>query len=257
MLEGLYFGAREDQVAREAVVSLEAVEERASLQNPVRSAKTALAPRSQVHIISEIKRRSPSKGPLADIPEPVVLAGHYERGGASAISVLTEGRQFGGSLTDLAAVSENAGVPILRKDFISSEYQIVEARAHGADWVLLIMAGLKDEDVIELMSVANQWGMAALVETHSRREVERAVGCGAEIIGINARDLTTFDVDQNLFGSLVELIPEGVIRVAESAVANSQDVARYREQGAHAVLVGEALVTGSDPESRVREFVNA
>jgi indole-3-glycerol phosphate synthase len=171
--------------------------------------------------------------------------------------VLTEGRQFGGSLTDLAAVSENAGVPILRKDFISSEYQIVEARAHGADWVLLIMAGLKDEDVIELMSVANQWGMAALVETHSRREVERAVGCGAEIIGINARDLTTFDVDQNLFGSLVELIPEGVIRVAESAVANSQDVARYREQGAHAVLVGEALVTGSDPESRVREFVNA
>ena len=257
MLEGLYFGAREDQVAREAVVSLEAVEERASLQNPVRSAKTALAPRSQVHIISEIKRRSPSKGPLADIPEPVVLAGHYERGGASAISVLTEGRQFGGSLTDLAAVSENAGVPILRKDFISSEYQIVEARAHGADWVLLIMAGLDDEDVIELMSVANQWGMAALVETHSRREVERAVECGAEIIGINARDLTTFDVDQNLFGSLVELIPEGVIRVAESAVANSQDVARYREQGAHAVLVGEALVTGSDPESRVREFVNA
>jgi len=257
LLEGLYFGAREDQVAREAVVSLEAVEERASLQNPVRSAKTALAPRSQVHIISEIKRRSPSKGPLADIPEPVVLAGHYERGGASAISVLTEGRQFGGSLTDLAAVSENAGVPILRKDFISSEYQIVEARAHGADWVLLIMAGLDDEDVIELMSVANQWGMAALVETHSRREVERAVECGAEIIGINARDLTTFDVDQNLFGSLVELIPEGVIRVAESAVANSQDVARYREQGAHAVLVGEALVTGSDPESRVREFVNA
>ena len=257
MLEGLYFGAREDQVAREAVVSLEAVEERASLQNPVRSAKTALAPRSQVHIISEIKRRSPSKGPLADIPEPVVLAGHYERGGASAISVLTEGRQFGGSLTDLAAVSENAGVPILRKDFISSEYQIVEARAHGADWVLLIMAGLDDEDVIELMSVANQWGMAALVETHSRREVERAVECGAEIIGINARDLTTFDVDHNLFGSLVELIPEGVIRVAESAVANSQDVARYREQGAHAVLVGEALVTGSDPESRVREFVNA
>jgi indole-3-glycerol phosphate synthase len=257
LLEGLYFGAREDQVAREAVVSLEAVEERASLQNPVRSAKTALAPRSQVHIISEIKRRSPSKGPLADIPEPVVLAGHYERGGASAISVLTEGRQFGGSLTDLAAVSENAGVPILRKDFISSEYQIVEARAHGADWVLLIMAGLDDEDVIELMSVANQWGMAALVETHSRREVERAVECGAEIIGINARDLTTFDVDHNLFGSLVELIPEGVIRVAESAVANSQDVARYREQGAHAVLVGEALVTGSDPESRVREFVNA
>lgn len=257
MLEGLYSGAREDQAAREAVVSLEAVAERASLQGPVRNAKAALAPRAQVHIISEIKRRSPSKGPLAEIPEPVVLAGQYERGGASAISVLTEERQFGGSLRDLAAVSEGAGVPVLRKDFIASEYQIVEARAHGADWVLLIMAGLSDEQVVDLMSVATRWGMAALVETHSRREVERAVGCGAEIIGINARDLTTFEVDQNLFGRLSALIPEGVIRVAESAVANSQDVGRYREQGAHAVLVGEALVRGLDPESRVREFVNA
>jgi indole-3-glycerol phosphate synthase len=210
-----------------------------------------------VHIISEIKRRSPSKGPLADIPEPVVLAGHYERGGASAISVLTEERQFGGSLGDLSAVSAAAAVPILRKDFIASEYQIVEARAHGADWVLLIMAGLTDNEVHTLLGVARAWGMAALVETHSREEVQRAIGCGAEIIGVNARDLTTFEVDQNLFGSLAEMIPEGVIRVAESAVANSQDVARYREQGAHAVLVGEALVRGLDPESRVREFVNA
>ena len=257
MLEGLYLGARDDQRAREAVVSLEAVAERASAAAPVRNAVSALAPRAQVHIISEIKRRSPSKGPLADIPEPVVLAGHYERGGASAISVLTEERQFGGSLGDLSAVSAAAAVPILRKDFIASEYQIVEARAHGADWVLLIMAGLTDNEVHTLLGVARAWGMAALVETHSREEVQRAIGCGAEIIGVNARDLTTFEVDQNLFGSLAEMIPEGVIRVAESAVANSQDVARYREQGAHAVLVGEALVRGLDPESRVREFVNA
>jgi indole-3-glycerol phosphate synthase len=257
LLEGLYLGARDDQRAREAVVSLEAVAERASAAAPVRNAVSALAPRAQVHIISEIKRRSPSKGPLADIPEPVVLAGHYERGGASAISVLTEERQFGGSLGDLSAVSAAAAVPILRKDFIASEYQIVEARAHGADWVLLIMAGLTDNEVHTLLGVARAWGMAALVETHSREEVQRAIGCGAEIIGVNARDLTTFEVDQNLFGSLAEMIPEGVIRVAESAVANSQDVARYREQGAHAVLVGEALVRGLDPESRVREFVNA
>ena len=257
MLEGLYLGARDDQRAREAVVSLEAVAERASAAAPVRNAVSALAPRAQVHIISEIKRRSPSKGPLADIPEPVVLAGHYERGGASAISVLTEERQFGGSLGDLSAVSAAAAVPILRKDFIASEYQIVEARAHGADWVLLIMAGLTDNEVHTLLGVARAWGMAALVETHSREEVQRAIGCGAEIIGVNARDLTTFEVDQNLFGNLAEMIPEGVIRVAESAVANSQDVARYREQGAHAVLVGEALVRGLDPESRVREFVNA
>ena len=257
MLEGLYLGARDDQRAREAVASLDFVAERATAAAPVRNAMTALAPRPQVHIISEIKRRSPSKGPLADIPEPVVLAAHYERGGASAISVLTEERQFGGSLGDLASVSNASSVPVLRKDFIASEYQVVEARAHGADWVLLIMAGLSDREIVALLGVARSWGMAALVETHSLEEVKRAIDCGAEIIGVNARDLTTFEVDQNLFGSIAGMIPEGVIRVAESAVANSQDVARYREQGAHAVLVGEALVTGSDPESRVREFVNA
>lgn len=257
MLEGLYLGAREDQLARESVVSLEMVTERALGAPPVRSALTALEPRLKVHIISEIKRRSPSKGALAEIPEPVVLAGHYERGGASAISVLTEERQFGGSLGDLRAVSGSVGIPVLRKDFIASEYQIVEARAFGADWVLLIMAGLSDEQVVDLIAVAKAWGMAALVETHTREEVERAIGCGAEIIGVNARDLTTFEVDQTLFGRLADMVPSGTIRVAESAVANSQDVARYREQGAHAVLVGEVLVKGPDPESRVREFVNA
>lgn len=257
MLEGLYLGALEDQRNREALVNLEALSGRAHRAAPVRSAIAALAPRAQVHIISEIKRRSPSKGPLAEIPEPVELAASYERGGASAISVLTEERQFGGSLRDLSEVSESVGVPVLRKDFIATEYQIVEARAAGADWVLLIMAGLSDKQVVELLAVAQAWGMAALVETHSRDEVERAIACGAEIIGINARNLSTFEVDQNLFGTLVGMLPAGVIRVAESAVANSQDVARYREQGAHAVLVGEALVKGPDPESRVREFVSA
>lgn len=257
MLDGLFRGALEDQALRQSRVDLGALQERAARARPVRSAVDALTPRAEVHIISEIKRRSPSKGPLANIPEPLVLARHYERGGASAISVLTEERQFGGSLDDLSVVSEGVGIPVLRKDFIATEYQIVEARAHGADWVLLIMAGLSDEQVVTLLGVAKQWGMAALVETHSREEVERAVGCGAEIIGVNARDLATFEVDKDLFGRLVGLFPEGVIRVAESAVANSQDVARYREQGAHAVLVGEALVTGSDPESRVREFVSA
>jgi indole-3-glycerol phosphate synthase len=208
-------------------------------------------------VIAEIKRKSPSKGALADIPEPVVLAAAYQDGGASAISVLTEERKFGGSLADLTAVAGAVDIPVLRKDFIATEYQVIEARASGADWILLIMAGLDDAQVRHLLGVARTWRMAALVETHSHDEVLRAIDCGAEIIGVNARDLTTFELDIQLFGRLVSLIPEGVVRVAESAVANSQDVARYREQGAHAVLIGEALVTGSNPAERVREFVNA
>lgn len=257
MLADLYRGATEDQAARELRVPLSAVMQQARKAPGPRDAVAALAPRERVHIIAEIKRKSPSKGALADIPEPTVLATAYQDGGASAISVLTEGRRFGGSLDDLQAVSESVTVPVLRKDFISTEYQIIEARASGADWVLLIMAGLDDAQVMHLMAVAKEWGMAALVETHSRDEVVRAVACGAEIIGVNARDLTTFELDTELFGQLVALIPDGVVRVAESAVANSQDVARYREQGAHAVLIGEALVTGANPAERVREFVNA
>lgn len=257
MLADLYRGATEDQAARELLEPLSSLEVRAAQAGPARDAVAALAPRDGVHVIAEIKRKSPSKGALADIPEPVVLGSAYEEGGASAISVLTEGRKFGGSLADLAAVASAVGIPVLRKDFIATEYQVIEARASGADWILLIMAGLDDSQVRHLLGVARTWGMAALVETHSRDEVLRAIDCGAEIIGVNARDLTTFELDTELFGQLVSLIPEGVIRVAESAVANSQDVARYREQGAHAVLIGEALVTGSRPAERVREFVNA
>jgi len=257
VLAELYRGATEDRAARELLVPMETLEELAAQASPPRDALAALAPREGVHIIAEIKRRSPSKGALADIPEPVGLATAYQDGGASAISVLTEGRKFGGSLEDLQAVSRAVDIPVLRKDFISTPYQIIEARASGADWVLLIMAGLDDVSIRHLLRVAQEWGMSALVETHSRDEVLRAIDCGAEIIGVNARDLTTFELDIELFGRLVSLIPGGVVRVAESAVADSQDVARYREQGAHAVLIGEALVTGVDPAQRVREFVNA
>jgi indole-3-glycerol phosphate synthase len=257
VLAELYRGATEDRAARELLVPMETLEELAAQASPPRDALAALAPREGVHIIAEIKRRSPSKGALADIPEPVGLATAYQDGGASAISVLTEGRKFGGSLEDLQAVSGAVDIPVLRKDFISTPYQIIEARASGADWVLLIMAGLDDASIRHLLHVAQEWGMSALVETHSRDEVLRAIDCGAEIIGVNARDLTTFELDIELFGRLVSLIPGGVVRVAESAVADSQDVARYREQGAHAVLIGEALVTGVDPAKRVREFVNA
>jgi len=173
------------------------------------------------------------------------------------ISVLTESRSFGGSLQDLANVSAAVSIPVLRKDFLESEYQIVEARAHGADAVLLIMAGLTDERAARLLLVAKEWGMEALVEAHTPTEVDRAIAIGADIVGVNARDLATFELDPTLFRAMVPRFPEGVIRVAESAVGNLQDVTRYREQGAHAVLIGEALVTGENPMERVKEFVAA
>jgi indole-3-glycerol phosphate synthase len=257
VLADLYRGAAEDLAARQLLEPLSSLQGRAAQASAPLDARSALAPREGVHVIAEIKRKSPSKGDLADIPEPVLLAAAYQDGGASAISVLTEERKFGGSLADLAAVAGAVQIPVLRKDFIATEYQVIEARASGADWILLIMAGLDDATVRHLLAVARTWGMAALVETHSHDEVLRAIDCGAEIVGVNARDLTTFELDIELFGRLVSLIPDGVIRVAESAVANSQDVARYREQGAHAVLIGEALVTGANPAERVREFVNA
>ena len=256
MLEGLYSGAREDAEKREALEPLDTLRVRAEKAPGPRSL-AGLVPRDTVHIIAEIKRKSPSKGALSEIPDPVDLALAYERGGASVISVLTEGRRFGGSLEDLHAVSQAVSIPVLRKDFISSEYQIVEARACGADLVLLIMAGLSDGEVGHLLDVTRSWGMEALVETHSEEEVTRAVAVGALLIGVNARDLSTFELDTTLFGRLQEAIPSGVLKIAESAVVNSQDVTRYREQGAHAVLVGEALVTGVDPENQVKEFVAA
>lgn len=256
MLQGLYQGSREDALAREAQEPLAELVTRAKAARPPRDL-SHLVPRDLVHVIAEIKRRSPSKGALAGIPDPVALAQSYEAGGASLISVLTEQRSFGGSLGDLAAVSEAVSIPVLRKDFIGSEYQVVEARAHGADMVLLIMAGLDDGAVAELLGLTHSWGMEALVETHSEEEILRAVALDARVIGVNARDLTTFELDPDLFGQVQHLIPDGVLKVAESAVMNSQDVTRYRKQGAHAVLVGEALVTGADPENTVREFVQA
>jgi indole-3-glycerol phosphate synthase len=257
VLTGLFEGAREDAARREQTLPLHDLEKRARAARPVRDGLRALAPRDTIHVIAEIKRKSPSKGELAPISDPVSLALDYEAGGASVISVLTEGRAFGGSLADLAAVSEAVQVPVLRKDFLETEYQIIEARAHGADLVLLIMAGLSDERALRLMGVAQDWGMQALVEAHTPGEVDRAIGIGADIVGVNARDLVTFELDPTLFGAMVHRFPEGVLRVAESAVSVSQDVKRYREQGAHAVLVGEALVTGANPRQRVEEFVAA
>ena len=257
MLDGLVAGARDDAAAREITVSFDAISERAKNAPAVRPFGKQTVADSSVGIIAEIKRASPSKGRLADIPDPVSLATSYEAGGAVAISVLTEGRQFLGSLEDLQRVREAVSIPVLRKDFITTDYQVVEARAYGADIVLLIMACLTDEEAARLYALAKSWKMAVLVEAHTLEETQRAVALGADIIGINARDLATFELDRELFGTLSPLLPANVLKVAESAVASVDDVRHYRSGGADCVLVGETLVTGGQPDQRVKEFSQA
>ena len=202
-------------------------------------------------VIAEVKRASPSKGALADIADPALLAQQYAEGGATAISVLTEQRRFNGSLADLDSVRARVDIPVLRKDFMVDAYQIDEARAHGADIVLLIVAALDDALLRDLYQHARDLGMTVLVEVHDEQETARAVDLGAQLIGVNARDLKTLEVDPEAFGRLAPVIPDGVIKVAESGITGPIDVARYRELGARAVLVGEALVRSGDPRSAV------
>ncbi len=257
MLAALLAGALEDAKSRRLDTSLAAVERQALAMPPALDAVAALAPRDTVHIIAEIKRASPSRGALSAIPDPTTLAREYVFGGASAISVLTEERKFQGSLRDLREVREAVEVPLLRKDFMGEEYQLLEARAAGADLVLLIVAALDQRTLERLHGFARELGMTVLVETHSADELSRAADLGATVIGVNARDLTTFELDQSLFGRLAERFPEGAVKVAESAVKSPEDVAAYRAAGADAVLVGEALVTGGDPAAAVTAFIDA
>jgi indole-3-glycerol phosphate synthase len=239
------------------VRSLADVEADALAAPAPRDALAALAPADRVKIIAEVKRASPSRGSLAEIRDPAGLAVSYQTGGASAISVLTEQRRFGGSLDDLRDVRAAVDVPVLRKDFIAEPYQVFEARAAGADLVLLIVAALEQPVLAELYRLIGELGMTALVEAHSAGEVDRALEVGAQLVGVNARDLTTFQLDRDLFGTLAGSIPSGVIRVAESAVTSPADVAHYREAGADVVLIGEALVTGDDPVTTLETFLAA
>ncbi len=257
LLDELMAGAAADAADRRRTVDLAAVERAALAAPPVRDALTALGrSHAGIRIIAEVKRRSPSRGDLAAIPDPAALAAAYERGGAAVISVLTEGRRFGGSLADLTAVRAAVHLPVLRKDFVSTEYQVLEARAAGADLVLLIVAGLDDAALARLHRLVTETGMTALVEAHDADEVDRALAVGARVVGVNARDLRTFTLDSALFGRLADRITDSVIRVAESAVRTADDVARYRRDGADAVLVGEALVTG-DPERTLQHFLGS
>jgi indole-3-glycerol phosphate synthase len=256
ILADLTAGSVEDANARKSVRPKSQVVREARDQQPALDALELLAPAEHVKIIAEVKRASPSRGDLSAIADPAQLAVTYQTGGASAISVLTEQRRFKGSLADLEAVRAAVTVPVLRKDFIATEYQVYEARAAGADLVLLIVAALSQKKLAALHDLVRELGMTALVETHSEEEVDRALEVGAGLVGVNARDLTNFELDRDLFGRLADRIPSGVIRVAESAVLKRRDVEHYRQAGADVVLVGEALVTDGDPIRTLEKFLS-
>ena len=257
VLDELVAGALEDQRARELTVSLEDVK-KAALAAPAPIDATRWLKRADgIPVIAEIKRASPSKGHLSDIPDPAALAREYERGGASAISVLTEGRRFLGGLDDFDKVRAAVHIPVLRKDFIVTDYQIFEARAHGADLVLLIVAALDDAQLKHLLDLAHELGMTVLVETHTREEIERARQAGAKVIGINARNLKNLKVDVNKYNELAADLPDNVIKVAESGVFGAVEVEDYARAGADAVLVGEGVATADDHELAVERLVKA
>ena len=256
VLDEIIAGVRADLGARQSLVSIDELKGQAARCDP------ALDPMPRfrgpdVSVIAEVKRASPSKGRLADIADPAALAADYEAGGAAAISVLTEQRRFGGSLEDLTSVRARVSLPVLRKDFIVTSYQLWEARARGADLALLIAAALTDHELAGLTDRARSIGLTPLVEVHTEEEIHRAIDAGADLIGVNARNLKTLEVDRTLFARLAPLIPDGVVRVAESGVRDARDVLEYARNGADVVLVGESLVTGKDPRTAVSDMVSA
>jgi len=249
-------GVRADLAERQAQTPLDDVKAKALAQPSAKDGVRALRG-DGVAVIAEVKRSSPSKGALAAIADPASLAGDYEQGGASVISVLTERRRFGGSLQDLKEVRARVDIPVLRKDFIVTSYQLWEARAHGADLVLLIVAALEQDALVSLIERAESIGLTPLVEVHDEEEVGRAVDAGARIIGVNARNLRTLEVDRTTFARLAPLIPDSVVRIAESGVRGPHDLIAYANCGADAVLVGESLVTGKNPRDAVADLVAA
>lgn len=256
VLDDIIVGVRADVDRRMAATPLPELKERAASAPRPRDVGPLL--RSDgVKVIAEVKRSSPSRGQLAEIPDPAALARAYEAGGAHMISVLTEERRFGGSLDDLVAVRGAVDVPVLRKDFVVTAYQLWEARAAGADVVLLIVAALPQEALVSLIERTESLGMTALVEVHDGLEVQRALDAGASVIGVNARNLKTLEVDTSTFARVATAIPDSCVRIAESGVKGPRDLLAYAADGADAVLVGESLVTGGDPEAAVHDLVTA
>lgn len=224
---------------------------------PPRGFRTALVEVEGLAVIAEVKRRSPSKGDLAPDLDPTELAGHYAHGGATCLSVLTDEEHFGGSGRDLAAVRAAVDMPVLRKDFTVDPRDVVDARLMGADAVLLIAAALDDAELSDFCALATEIGLDALVEVHDEAEVDRALAVGARLIGVNQRDLLTFEMDTARAVRVAAALPHDVVRVAESGVRGPADAAVLAAAGYHAVLVGESLVTSGDPAAAVRAMRSA
>jgi indole-3-glycerol phosphate synthase len=240
--------------ARKRIVPPERLRQSVAQSAPPRGFRAALA-QPGICVIAEFKRRSPSAGVLREGADLASLVLAYERGGASALSVLTEEESFAGSLDDLRAARSLGSLPLLRKDFVVEEYQLLEARAAGADAALLIVAALSDAELAKLHEVARGLELDALVEVHDRDELDRAVAVGAELIGVNNRDLRDFSVDMQRTMKLRPAIPEGVVVVSESGIGSPEQLRRLEGEGVDAVLVGESLMRAADPEIALRALL--
>lgn len=252
VLDSIIEGVREDLAARR--LPLSQLQEQISRAPAVIDAHPRLLA-DPMTVIAEVKRSSPSKGTLASITDPRALAAQYQEAGAAVVSVLTEKRRFGGSLEDLIAVRSEIQIPILRKDFMVDEYQFLEARAAGADVVLLIVAALSKNQLKDYYDLATELGMAVLVETHTHQEIEDAMAIEPRIIGVNARNLKTLDIDLGAFTSLIPEIPSEIIRVAESGISQRAEVEIAQSAGANAILVGETLVKSGDPRAAIDQLL--
>ena len=256
ILDDILAHKREEILAAKQRVPLEELERRVRGRRASRGFRAALAAsNTRPALIAELKRKSPSRGMLRERFDPVRLAQELQEAGASALSVLTDERFFGGSLEFLRDVAQFTEIPVLRKDFIIDAYQIYEAAFHQADAVLLIVQVLTDAQLAHFVTLASQFGMDALVEVHSEADLERALKADAHLIGINHRDLTTFTMHPDTTQRLVPRIPAGRVIVAESGVQGRDDIARLAGLGVHAVLVGEALMTAPDVAAKVRELL--
>ena len=263
VLDDIIAGVREDLEKRKAVTSLpNIIDQSASVSTGGAIDVMNHFKKGIFGVIAEIKRSSPSKGELAEIASPAELAKSYQAGGACAISVLTEARRFNGSLADLAAVRNAVTIPILRKEFIVDSYQIYEARAFGADIILLIVAALSDEQILEFSNLTHTLGMRTLIEVHDGEEIGRVLNLskkGAldiDLLGINARNLKTLEINPESFAALAPLVPASIPLIAESGISNSAEVGALSARGASGILVGEALVKDGNPAATIEEFLN-
>lgn len=263
VLDDIIKGVREDLEERKTLTSL------ANIIDQSRAVTTGGAidvlnhfKKGEFGVIAEIKRSSPSKGALAEIASPAELAKSYQAGGACAISVLTEARRFNGSLADLAAVRSAVTIPILRKEFIVDSYQIYEARAFGADIILLIVAALSDDEILEFSTLTHELGMRTLIEVHDGEEIGRVLNLSKQgaldidLLGINARNLKTLEINPDSFAALAPLVPASIPLIAESGISNSAEVGALSARGASGILVGEALVKDGNPAATIQEFLN-